>query len=546
MAKLLIVRGTEAGRELPLTKDTFTIGRLPDNDYELDDSEASRKHLSVVRRADGFVVEDHNSANGTFVNETPIQSHVLRHGDRIRIGQTAFLFVVEQPLAAKAPAGPAPQFVRSIMDLPKAYRMDLRGRPGEEAGGAAEPLAAAEAARGQQEFFVLYQLAKALTSAADIDGVLDTALKLTFDVIQAERGAILLVDRASSELIPRMAAHRAKGRLRPDEVVVSRTIARQVLTDRVSLISSDAQEDARLQGGLSIVQLNIRSALCVPLWDQEEAFGVLYLDNVARKHAFTEKDSELLAAIANLIAIQIRQAELQSRLRTEQVIRATYQRNFSPDIVEMMIREPGRGFPLEEKEVSIMFCDVQGSTNLAERMPPGEFAELLNGFLEAATTAIFDNHGHVNKYLGDGVLAVFGAPASLEEDHAFVAVRAAQQILADVYLQNHRQPPEKRYNIRIGVNTGNVVAGNIGPAQRQEYTVLGDAVNVTERLLRFPEVNRTVIGELTNTRVKDFFATASLGMVQLKGKAKEVEVFEIKGPRVSVLERISAPVPEKT
>lgn len=536
MPKLLIVKGTEAGRELPLTKDSFSIGRLPENDYELDDGEASRKHVSVLRRGNGYVVVDNNSANGTFVNETPIQSHDLRHGDRIRIGQTAFLFV-DPPPAAAAPAGPSPQFVRSIMDLPKAYRMDLRARGADASSAPAEGLAAPEAGRGQQEFFVLYQLAKALTSASDIEGVLDTALRLTFDVIQAERGVILLVDRATSDLVPRMAAHRTKGRLRPDEVVVSRTIARQVLADRVSLISSDAQEDARLQGGLSIVQLNIRSALCVPLWDQEEVFGVVYLDNMARKHAFTEKDSDLLAAIANLMAIQIRQSELQSRLRTEQVIRATYQRYFPPDIVEMMIREPGRQFPLEEKEVSIIFCDVQGSTNLAERMSPAEFAGLLNGFLEAATTAIFDNHGHVNKYLGDGILAVFGAPQALKEDHAFVAVRAAQQILADVYLQNQQQPAEKRYNIRIGVNSGNVVAGNIGPEQRQEYTVLGDAVNVTERLLRFPEVNRIVIGENTNARVKDFYITSSLGMVQLKGKAKEAEVFEIKGPRVSMLER---------
>jgi adenylate cyclase len=531
MARLLVLTGPEAGRSLPLDRDVFTVGRLADNDYEVRDSLASRRHTSFARRGASWVAADLGSSNGTYVNDRRIaDARELRDGDRIRIGETQFRFAAADGAAPRVPGeGTSRRFVKSLAELPKAFRMDLGAsiRADLRPAAAAESLIIEEVGRDGQKFFVLYQLAKALTSAPALEAVLDTALRLIFDVIPGERGVILLLDRATGELTPRLVAHRTLGRLPPTEVAVSRTIARQVLTDRVSLVTTDAQDDPRFQQGASVVSLNIRSACCVPLWDREEAFGVVYLDTLAEVHAFTEEDVELLTAIANLIAIRIRQSELQETLRTEQVIRSTYERYFPPDIVEMMVREPGRTFPLEEKEVSILFCDVQDSTGMAERMRPAEFAELLNGFLEAATSAIFERRGHVNKYIGDGVLAVFGAPQPLPEDHALVAVRAAQQILRTVHRQNRGRPDGRRYNIRVGVNTGTVVAGNVGPEKRKEYTVLGDAVNTAERLLRFPEVNRIVIGPATHERVKDAVPTRPLGAVAMKGKAQEVTVYEV-------------------
>ena len=190
---------------------------------------------------------------------------------------------------------------------------------------------------------VLFQVGKALSTADSLDDMLHTATKLIFEVVNAERSVLLLKDPQSGELSTRQAYHRTRGIVDAKDIPVSRTISNQVVNEKVSIITSDALQDPRFMQGLSIVQYNIRSALCVPLWEADRVYGLIYLDNLAKSYAFTKDDLELMTAIANLIAIRIKQEETAMRLRREETLRNNLSKYHSPDHVKLLMERGPRG-----------------------------------------------------------------------------------------------------------------------------------------------------------------------------------------------------------
>ncbi|MHC4606629.1 MAG: adenylate/guanylate cyclase domain-containing protein [Planctomycetota bacterium] len=547
-----VLKLKEAGRtrEIEVEKDNFRVGRTPDNDLEIPSPVVSRRQFSIVREGEGYVLYDLDSSNGTYVNGERVQKKGLSEGDVIRVGDVEISFSgagapvpVPSPLPSpppppppppkgsppppgaptKVPMGVAGEIIENIDDIAESYALDISGALSQ--GLSLEDIrkGSVKADRESQMFFVLYQVGRQLGNAQTLVEMLEVSMRLIFESINCERGAILLVDPKKKELTQKLTYHREKGVV-DGELGVSSTITGRVLNDRVATITSDALQDPRFMQGLSIVQYNIRSALCVPLWESERTLGVIYLDNLAKAYAFTRDDLELLTAIANLVAIRIMQEELQEKLREEEVKRTRLSRYHSPDVVEhLMSRE--EGLEPQEREVTVLFVDIEQSTALAERMGPTKVSSLLNKFFEMATNGVFENKGNLNKYIGDEVLAIFNAPVDVPE-HEEAAVRAAVLILENVRKHN-TDNPDRHFNIRIGINTGITIAGDVGPPQCKEYTVLGDTVNTAARLVSLPDVNRIVIGETTHKKVKDKFETKDLGEVQLKGKAKPTRAYQI-------------------
>lgn len=557
MPKLIVKSGAGVVKELPLDKEKFTIGRMPDNDLELRDSLVSRRHTELIRHGTRVTLYDMGSSNGTFVNNKKVDVKVLDDGDEVTIGETTLIFRDDSGNSKPATATPAAvappanidqeiekmyggsEIIKQISEVPEEYKVDLResiakGISWRKLSRTKSAIAATDE-RVADKFNILYQLGKAVAKATSLSEVCNIAMSVIFDVMKAERGVIMLLDRSTDTLVPKIMRHRQKGTITGDEVVASRTIANKVVREKISIITNDAKHDPRFQTGASIIQYNIRSALCVPLWEQQEVLGCIYLDNLVKSYEFQEDDIELLTAIANILAIRIKQDELYEELKREALTRANLERYNSPDVVEMILRRTAKGkgtleMEAEEREVSILFADIEGFTPMTEKMEPTQVGRMLNTFFEVTSRVVLESQGNVNKFIGDCIMAVYGAPVEMQ-DHAVRAARAGLRMIEELRKTREKHPDFPKFNVRIGINSGNVVAGDIGFEKRREYTVLGDNVNIASRLEKYAKPNQVVVGERTHTLIHDNFECRFLESVRLKGKEREVKVYEVVAPK---------------
>ncbi|MGI9590015.1 MAG: adenylate/guanylate cyclase domain-containing protein, partial [Myxococcota bacterium] len=288
---------------------------------------------------------------------------------------------------------------------------------------------------GRERFDLLFEVGKKVLSASSLDDLNQLALTLVFDCVRAERGALLLRDRSTGGLVSRVARHRERGALEATELRVPRSIVDEVVSGRLGILTSDAVHDPRFEARQSIRISNIRSALCAPLWDGEEVLGVVYLDSRVHTYAFTREDLVLLNAIANLIAIRLKQETLYDQLTRERIVRSNLERYHSPAVARAILaraKEPGQPeVGLEERDVTILFGDVEGFTLFAESQPPSAVADFLGRYYDIATRAMFAHGGTVMEFVGDSVMAIFGAPVP-QSDHAPRAIRAGLQLLREV------------------------------------------------------------------------------------------------------------------
>jgi adenylate cyclase len=219
--------------------------------------------------------------------------------------------------------------------------------------------------------------------------------------------------------------------------------------------------------------------------------------------------------------------------RQERRIRAAFKHYLSPTLVEQVARDPGLlQLGGEQKELTVLFADVRDSTRLGAKLPPAAFVELLNEVMETMTRVLFAHDGMLDKYTGDGLVAVFGAPLP-QPDHALRACRAALAMLAELTPLQERwsRPDLPRLEIGIGVNTGSMIIGNMGSKERFTYTVIGDEANLGARLEAANKDFRThiLISEATWQRVRDEIAARELDVVTFRGMARPVRIFEVLG-----------------
>ena len=188
----------------------------------------------------------------------------------------------------------------------------------------------------------------------------------------------------------------------------------------------------------------------------------------------------------------------------------------------------------ERKQVTVLFVDVSGFTSLSERLDPEEVHGLMNRAFELMLTEVHRYEGTVNQFLGDGIMALFGAPIA-HEDHAQRAVHAALGIrkALEGYQEELRNSLGISFQVRQGLNTGLVVVGSIGNDLRMDYTAVGDTTNVAARLQAVADPGRIVISEATHRLVGGYFYTRSLGELSLKGKAEPVGAWEVISAQVA-------------
>ncbi|MCP4623073.1 MAG: adenylate/guanylate cyclase domain-containing protein, partial [bacterium] len=211
-------------------------------------------------------------------------------------------------------------------------------------------------------------------------------------------------------------------------------------------------------------------------------------------------------------------------------MRSRLERFHSPQVIEMILNggQETKDNIMDPKELTatILFTDIIGFTRLAEQMPAREVNVILNQYFSRMTDVIFHYDGTLDKYIGDGLMAVFGAPMQKDDD-AYRAILAALDMRSELTVIQKEIGDAIKINIRIGINTGKVMAGNIGSHKRMEYTVIGDSVNVASRLESIAEPNQILIGEETCLLVKDRLDIQTIGLKTVKGKREQVMVYAV-------------------
>jgi len=544
----LIYQDGDTPQSFTFATGEVVIGRSPECNVVLKDFGISRQHARIVVDEEGARIVDLKSKNGTQVNGVPVVEAPLKDGDRILLGkfQLTFSKSLEGKVVldeAKPLSEEAGTIIRSVGELSKLLSAADTGAAAPALAEKRAPADVQELAKSNRILKVLTEFSRDLIATRPVEEVLQQVMDIVFDHVPADRGFLMLHEDGSDRLIPMVVKHRSTPSSGDQaRITISKTIAERVIKDRVSILTSDALVDPRFGAGDSIRFHGIRSAMCAPLWNKEQVIGIIHVDSPMLTNCFTLNDLDLLTALANYAAVAVERARLNQRIVAEEKKRERLGRFLSPQVTARIIatsesQSAALGVP-EEREVSVLFADIVGFTPLSESMSPAAVALVLNDYLSRMTDVIFKYEGTLDKFIGDAIMAVFGAPLDMP-DHASRAIKTALEMLERLEEFNAERKEGPHLRIRIGINSGKAVAGEIGSINKKEYTVLGDTVNTASRLESSVATPMTVvIGENTYAMVKDEFQCRSLGPKELKGKGKVVAAFEVLGPL-----RASAPRP---
>lgn len=536
----------------------INFGRSDDSDVVLVADEVSRHHAKIVQRNGKVILQDLKSMNGTYVNRQRVVERVLADEDEIWFGSKCRLrfrddrsamptepvapAVLPQTMAVHTPA-PDLDVLRNVDKIRAEMEqlgntMTLMGRGGTPALSAVHQTITTESApddlvrigRAYRRLAALFEVSKIMAGDFDLDHRLSTVMDRILEVMDADRGFVVLRDPATGYLNLRLARQMGQDLQSSSP---SMGIAGRAAIDGQPVLMTDAATDQEFGMRDSIIQQKIRSAMCVPLQMSDQILGSIYIDTQKFHVAFTEEDLELFASMAAQAAMAIHNVQLHDQVVDAEKKRQDFGRFLSPDIVDKIMSE-GATFELggQKTQATTFFCDIRGFTNISERSNPQEIVDLLNQHFTHMTEIIFDYRGTINKFIGDEVMAVFGVPFPTG-DEAFQAVCAAIAIQTKNNELNIQREQEGKpaFNIGIGIETGEVCAGYVGSPMRMEYTVIGDKVNTASRLCGLAKPGQIIVGVNTWQAIEDRVEGRPTGSVMLKGKEKPVQAFEITGLR---------------
>jgi adenylate cyclase len=554
MALLKIIDAS--GREWQLalvTQSPCTIGRAPDNTVVLDDPRASRHHAhikadndSAYSIVDGVVIggQLRRSANKVFINGEARDEYQLAHGDRITIGASTLRF--EQPVEERAsnlryddkPLGHT-QMLISANDVMSQV---LRSQPSMATSRDKEMESLQRKATILAE---MYEMSKTLGSVFDLNAIFAKATDIIFRATPADRVVALLAEvivkdgQEDVELRPiATRARDAKLEAHAKKLTIGRTITRKVMKDKVAMLSQDAAAEAQFAGVDSIVSQGVRSTICAPLVAESGVHGALYADRLDPFAAFKPDDLELITAVAAQTAVAVENARAHERLAREEVARANYGRFLPEYVVKQMLENP-ESFKLGgvNQTITVLFADIRGFTRLSEHAQPEKVVQLLNRYFSAMTDIIFAHGGTLDKYIGDGLMALFGAPTATPQDasNALSTAVAMQRRIIGIN-EELRAEGFPEIGVGVGLHTGEATVGYIGSERRSEYTAIGDTVNLAARLESNAKGGQILMSAETARAAGTRYTLNPLDPIMVKNRTQPVPLFEVEWQQASAAE----------
>lgn len=552
-----------------LPRAIYSVGRAKDNDIILNDRRVSRRHAQIVTEAEVIkLIDGHfengqvqRSVNSVFVNGVLQLEKILEPGDVVTIGETKLEFE-KRNLVSVAPIkkseeknlAAAPEFStdnRSVSsnlnynDQPLGQTQlllsasEIIGNSSNLSveSAVATPSEIKELRRKAKILDLLYEMSKSLGTVFDLKEMFVKATDLVFRGTPAERVVALLAEENSDgtilsySLYPiAVRAREARLEILSEKFSISRTITQKVMSEKVALLSQDATTDAQFSGAESIVSQGIRSTICAPLITESNVHGVIYADRFNPFASFSPEDLQLISAVAAQTAVTVETIKAHKRLAREEVARANYSR-FMPEYVVKQLLENPDSFKLGgiNQTITVLFADIRGFTAFSEREKPEKVVGLLNRYFSAMSEIIFAHGGTLDKYIGDGLMAIFGAPNATPED-AENAVRTAVTMQKRLISLNQELTTEGfvPVNIGIGLHTGEATIGYIGSDQRSEYTAIGDTVNLAARLESNTRGGQILVSEVTANECGNLFTFVPREPLNVKNRLQPVTLFEVK------------------
>ncbi len=529
MPRLIVNPGQHDERGVPVATGTVTLGRGRENTIQIHNKSLSRMHAQLeVSESGDATLADVGSKNGTFVDGQRIeQTRVLADGDLFFCGDVGFQYRVSEWSIG------FPQTI--VQEIPaEATRVrvgDLltQVRDNAELG---QRRALRRSAEGRLQ--VLLEVARLLSSPESIDKQLTKILDLAFSILDIDRAAILMIDPETGEFGKPVAESRRSSASPVQVETYSTHILHHVRDRSVAALFADTASDPRLAGADSIHWQSVRSSMCAPLKPQDRVIGALYVDNLSLPQAFTSDDLEMLSAFAAQAAVALENSRLYAALEREAVTRSNLLRFFPATTIAELMKSPDLTVDAIETDVTALFCDISGFTAMSARMHPRDVVALLNRYFPVMTEIVFRRDGTLEKYIGDAVLAVWGAPFRRDDDaqRALDSAIAMQQAMGDInkMLAEEFGSSFKPLRIHIGLNSGPVAAGNIGSAQLLQYATIGDATNIASRICSIAGPDEIAIGVPTVQRLGEDppYRLEGPSRHYVRGREEALPVYKVK------------------
>lgn len=559
---------------------TYTLGRAKENDIVLNDRRVSRKHAHILATETGYTIVDGyfengqlvRSVNRVFVNGAPQLEHVLEQGDIVTIGESSLEFRMIKPVAetdmvqagnksipisllrdisippdistVEEPAIEQPTSPVNYDDAPLGHTQvlisanEIIGRQSNLSleSAIATPEEVKDLRRKAKILALLFEMSKTLGTVFELKEIFEKATDLIFRGTPADRVVALLVDETNGRANADRSLQQIAVKTRDEsfeklseKLTVSRTITQKVMREGVALLSQDAKTDEQFLGAESIVSQGVRSTICAPLITESGVHGVVYADRLDPFAAFTPDHLELISAVAAQTALTVETVKAHKRLAREEVARANYSRFMPEYVVKQLLNDPG-SFRLggANQTVTVLFADIRGFTALSERENPERVVSLLNRYFSAMSEIIFAHGGTLDKYIGDGLMAIFGAPTATPDD-AINAVKAAVAMQKRLVSLNQELLIEgfTPISVGIGLHTGEATIGYIGSNKRSEYTAIGDTVNLASRLESNALGGQILLSDATATACGGLLPLTRQQPITVKNRTQAVDLFEV-------------------
>ena len=583
MARLVL--STPEGQRTVELRTKNSLGRHPNNSIQVLDRIVSKEHCIIELRDGKFILRDLGSLNGTYVNGDRVNGEaLLPEGAEIAMGQTKARIeqtdqlpqkaptwdqvsgppqeamgqpTIPQPLSTPGASGPSgfqpmsgpalnlsnlqpPASAQPASALPSSSerrlgmrtRVDLAADDAHSIGAQIDATEKgflpfdkvsknpAQLAQDYERLRLTHELSREIALERDLPALLEKILSTIFRFVRADRGVIFLKDDTAEHKLAPASSLRRDGK--DAAIQVSSNIMNRVVEERATVLTHDAAKE--FAKGKSLVLHNISSAIVAPMLHEGEIVGVLWLDSQSIA-AFQTKDLEIVTAIANQAAMFI---EINTLGKKIQEVSRVLSPNVAAKVLsgELAIEKGGRSV----ERCTVFNSDIRGFTSMSERAEPEEIVEMLNDYFELMVETIFKYEGTLDKFMGDGIMALWGAPATHPDD-ACRAVRCALEqikVLED-FNQTREARGKSRLGVGYGVHTGGLVAGYIGSSKALSYTVIGDTANVSARLCGIAKAGQVVVSESTLEELRGLFAYEELPAANLKNKEKPFRCFNITG-----------------